>query len=85
MDNENKELSAELRMKLLEVEEQAAKESRFDKQKGLYMAIISMGLFFAFGLIFGGGILKSLIFGIFGGIVGFFAGAVKPPVAKRKE
>ena len=44
MDEENKELSAELKLKLLEVEEQAKKESRFDVSKGIPIGIISMGL-----------------------------------------
>ena len=84
MDEENKELSAELKLKLLEVEEQAKKESRFDVSKGIPIGIISMGLFFAFGIAFKGGLLNSLIFAILGGIVGFLSGATKRPPKKQK-
>ena len=72
-------------MKLLEVEENAAKESRFDTQRGIYIGAICLGMFFTFGIAFRGGLLPSLIFGIFGGIVGFFSGAVKRPEKKKPE
>lgn len=85
MDEENKELSAELRMKLLEVEEEAKKNSRFNIERGVTIGIISLGLFLAFGLIFRGGILNSLIFAVFGGIVGFFSGAVQRPPKKQQK
>ena len=84
MDEENNELSAELKLKLLEVEEQAKKESRFDVQKGIPLALISFALFLAFGIVFKGGLLNSLIFAVFGAIVGFFSGAAKRPPRKQK-
>ena len=49
------------------------------------IGIISLGLFLAFGLIFRGGILNSLLFSVFGGIVGFFSGAVQRPPKKQQK
>ena len=75
MDKNDTELSAELQMKLDEVERNAAneeaKQPRFDLAKAKMVAVLCFGLAFTLGVALRKGVVNSLIFGIFLGIVGF--------------
>lgn len=75
MDNKDTELSAELQMKLDEVERNAAneeaKQARFDLDKAKIVALLCFGLAFTLGIALRKGAVNSLIFGVFLGVAGF--------------
>ena len=88
MDNNEEKLPPELREKLLEVELAAEAEERklyprFDKQKALIVGLFSLGMGFTLGIAMRTGLIKSLIFGVFCGLVGSITGACQRPPKKQ--
>ena len=86
---EEEKLPPELREKLLEVELAAEaeaeelKQARFDKQKALIVGLFSLGMGFTLGIAMQTGLIKSLIFGVFCGLVGSITGACQRPPKKQ--
>lgn len=80
MDNEN--ISPELQEKLDNVEKSAEnnRSSRFNWNKGMTIGLLTLGLFFTFGIAMRAGFFNAAGFGIVGGIVGFCCGICQRPV-----
>ncbi|MBE6356275.1 MAG: hypothetical protein E7058_04080 [Lentisphaerae bacterium] len=84
MDEEK--LSPELKEKLLEVELEAARDDhslpRFDKDKAILVGLFCFGLAFTLGIAMRTGAVKSLIFGVIVGGIGFATAGFQRPKKK---
>lgn len=86
MEEHEEKLAPELKEKLLEVELEAEKNDmtipRFDKDKAILVGLVCLGLAFTFGIAMRYGTLKSLIFGVIAGGIGFASAGFQRPKQK---